>query len=151
MNALVFAFLTWIAEQTGLEMPGPPTILIVSAQEMRERSGRPLGVISLYDRAEKTIYLPHEWSSVAIYDRAMLLHELVHHTQEFNRVPSRCNAERERQAYDLTRKWLGDQGVADPYGFLNLDELTVTTLSSCPNAGGLGMRNATYARVGLQG
>jgi hypothetical protein len=63
----------------------------------------------------------------------MLLHELVHHVQEFNRLPSRCNAERERQAYDLTRVWLSEQGVADPYAFLKVDELTVTILSSCPD------------------
>lgn len=137
MNALVLVFLTWIAEQTGLEIPEPPSILIVSAHEMRERSGRPSSVMALYDRAVETIYLPDGWSSAATYDRAMLLHELVHHIQEFNRVPSRCNAEKEQQAYDLTRKWLSDQGVADPYGFLNLDELTITILSSCPDADGL--------------
>jgi hypothetical protein len=134
---LVFIFLIWIAEQTGLEIPGPPSILFVSTQEMSERSGRPLGAVALYDRAAETLYLPSGWSSAAIYDRAMLLHELVHHIQESNRVPSRCNAERERQAYDLTRKWLSEQGVADPYSFLNLDELTITILSSCPDADGL--------------
>jgi hypothetical protein len=90
-------------------------------------------VVALYDRPTNTIYLPKAWNGAAIYDRAMLLHELVHHVQEFNRLPSRCNAERERQAYDLTRVWLSEQGVADPYAFLKVDELTVTILSSCPD------------------
>jgi hypothetical protein len=92
--------------------------------------------VALYDRATATVYLPESWNQAQIYDRAMLLHELVHHVQEFNQVASQCNAEREQQAYDLTRKWLAEQGIADPYSFLKVDELTVTILSSCPPADG---------------
>jgi hypothetical protein len=132
MNELVFFFLTWIAAETGLATPPPPSIQLISTQEMHTKSGRPSGAASLYMRATATVHLPTGWNSTKIYDRAMLLHELVHHVQEINRVPSQCNAERERQAYDLTLEWLRNEGVADPYALLNLDELTITILSSCP-------------------
>lgn len=137
MDTLALSFLIWIAVQTGLEIPASPSILVVSADEMRERSGRGYNVVSLYDRATATVYLPESWDGAELYDRAMLLHELVHHVQELNRVPSPCNAERERLAYDLTRKWLNEQGVADPYTFLKVDELTITILSTCPDTDGL--------------
>ena len=132
MNALVFLFLAWIAAETGLELPTPPSVVLVAAEEMRERSVRPGNrVEALYERATATVYLPESWNSEALYDRAMLLHELVHHVQEYNQVASQCNAEREQQAYELTRIWLGEQGVADPYSFLKVDELTVAILSLC--------------------
>jgi hypothetical protein len=137
MNELVLSLLTWIAVETGLAIPPPPFIELIPAQELREKSGRPAGAVSLYMRTTATVYLPLGWSSARIYDRAMLMHELVHHVQEFNQVPSQCNAALERQAYDLTRKWLTDKGVADPYGLLNTDELTITILSTCPTSEGL--------------
>lgn len=134
MNALVLLFLAWIAAQTHLELPTPPLVVLVATEEMRERSARPGNKVeALYDRVTGTVYLPESWNSEALYDRAMLLHELVHHVQEFNQVASQCNADWEQQAYDLTRIWLGEQGVADPYTFLKVDELTVAILSLCPS------------------
>lgn len=137
MNDLILSFLTWIAIETGLAIAPPPTILQIPTQEIHTKSGRHFGAVALYMRETATVYLPVGWNSAALYDRATLLHELVHHMQEINRVPSQCNAERERQAYDLTRKWLSEQGVADPYAFLNMDELTITILSLCPSPDGL--------------
>jgi hypothetical protein len=102
-------------------------------EEMHKKSERHSGAVALYVRDTATVYLPSDWNRETPYERAMLLHELVHHVQESNRVSSQCNAERERQAYDLTRKWLSEQGVADPYALLNIDELTITILSSCPS------------------
>ena len=134
MNLLVLSYLTWIGVQTGLAVPASPSIEFVSQEDMQQRSKRPFStVVALYDRPTSTIYLPNGWKPEALYDRAMLLHELVHHVQEFNKLPSPCSAQRERQAYDLTRQWLGERGVDDPYGFLKVDELTVTILSSCPD------------------
>jgi hypothetical protein len=131
MSTLVMSFLLWIAAETGLIIATPPSVVLVSLQEMQQKSGRHFASVALYMRDTSTVYLPSGWNGAELYDQATLLHELVHHMQNFNRVPSECNAQRERQAYDLTRKWLEEQGVADPYGFLNTDELTVTILSAC--------------------
>lgn len=57
---------------------------------------------------------------------------LVHHVQFDNKVPSRCPAERERLAYELTLKWLRERGVADPYAVLSTDAFTIISLSACP-------------------
>lgn len=117
--------------ETGLLMPPSPPVVLASVDEMRERAGGSHSVVALYDRDTATIYLPANWDRTRTYDRAMLLHELVHHVQEFNRIASRCAAERERQAYDLTVKWLAAQGIADPYAVLNTDELTIAIFSMC--------------------
>lgn len=149
MNALALSLLAWIATQTGLEAPATPSILLVSAEEIHVRSGRPFGAVALYSRDTATIYLPKDWNREQLYDQATLLHELVHHIQESNRVPSKCNAQRERQAYDLTLTWLLENGITDPYAFLNVDELTITILSACPPADGRapGMRNPSARKV----
>lgn len=133
MSALVLAFLTWIAAETCLTLPPPPSIAFVSVEEMRERAAGRHSVVALYQRSEATIYLPETWSRDALYDRAMLLHELVHHVQQFNGVPARCPNQREWQAYKVTGMWLAEQGVEDPYAFLNVDEFTVAILSLCPD------------------
>lgn len=128
---LVPRFLTWIVHETQLLMPPPPQILLVYPNEMHEHAEGSRSVLALYDWEAATIYLPSKWDVTRMYDRALLLHELVHHVQQFNRVGATCHAEHERQAYALTAKWLAEQGVADPYGLLNTDELTVAIFSNC--------------------
>jgi hypothetical protein len=71
------------------------------------------------------------WNLAALRDRSILLHELVHHVQRFNKVTPPCPAALERQAYDLQARWLREQGVADPYGLMGTDEFTVVILTAC--------------------
>lgn len=136
-EALAQEFLAWIAGETGLPIAPLPSIVFVSEDQIRARVDASAQVegndsaraLYVYDTA--TIYLPANWSRRKIYHRAMLLHELVHHVQLINRLPARCSAERERQAYGLTLKWLSSQGVEDPYAVLNIDDFTVAILSLC--------------------
>jgi hypothetical protein len=130
-RALVSASLTWIAAETGLVKPPPPSIKFVSQDVLKNRSGAGHSTMALYERNTATIYLPSDWDGTLMYDRAMLLHEVVHHVQEFNSVPARCAAERERQGYAVTLKWLAEQGVADPYAVLQVDDFTIAILSAC--------------------
>jgi hypothetical protein len=129
---LIRRFLTWIVDETHLLMPTPPRVLTVLPAGMYERAGGSRSVVALYEWQTATIYLPAKWDVARMYDRAVLLHELVHHVQYFNNVPAACAAQHERQAYALTAKWLAEQGNADPYAVLNTDELTVAILSMCP-------------------
>lgn len=118
-------------------MPPPPTVVLLSAEQMTELAYGPdcpvtEGVYAIYDGSTAAVYLRADWDAADLRSRACLLHELVHHVQYFNQVPARCAAERERLAYDLTLKWLREQGVADPYQLLDIDEFTITLLSTCP-------------------
>jgi hypothetical protein len=135
MSELILALLTWIVGETGLAMPPPPPVVMVSEEQMSELVSGSTDVgdfRGLYSRDAGIVYLRDDWNPADLRNRASLLHELVHHVQVFNGVPARCPAERERQAYDLTLKWLREQGAVDPYAVLNIDEFTIIIRSMCP-------------------
>lgn len=117
--------------QTGLAMPPPPGIQLVNQAQMLRLAGGRTDVGGLYDPEAVTVYLRDDWDAASLRGRATLLHELVHHVQDFNKVPARCRAERERLAYELTLEWLRQQGAADPYAVLDIDEFTVLIRSMC--------------------
>lgn len=135
MSELILALLTWIVGETGLAMPPPPPVVLQSEEQLTERATGGTDVkdfLALYNRDTGIVYLRNDWNPADLRARATLLHELVHHVQAFNGVPMRCIAEGERQAYDLTLKWLREQGAVDPYAVLNIDEFTIITRSMCP-------------------
>ena len=135
MSELILALLTWIVAETGLAMPPPPSVVLVSEEQMNELGSGHTDVTdirSLYHRDAGIVYLHNDWNPADLRSRASLLHELVHHVQAFNGVPVRCPAEQERQAYDLTLKWLREQGAEDPYAVLNTNEFTILIRSMCP-------------------
>lgn len=132
MAELVAALLTWIGAQTGLAVPPPPTVVTVSEERMVGLASGLAGARGAYDRDARIVYLRADWNWASLRSHATLLHELAHHVQAHNGVSARCGAEFERQAYDLTIAWLRQQGVADPYALLEIDEFTLTVMTVCP-------------------
>jgi len=132
MAELIVALLAWIAAETALVMPPPPRVVLVAEDEMPELAVGHIDVMGFYDRDTATVYLRADWDPADLRSRATLLHELVHHVQDFNKIPSRCAAEQEILAYELAVKWLRQQGVADPYKVLDIDEFTIMFFSTCP-------------------
>ena len=61
------------------------------------------------------IYVPHIMLLAEDFELAacsdILVHELVHHFQFITRVPFRCTAEAEREAYEIQAKWTRETGV----------------------------------------
>src|SRR5512147_2291835 len=133
MAELIVALMTWIAAEAALVMPPPPHVVMLAADELTELPARQIDVMGFYDRDTATVYLRAEWDPADLRSRATLLHELVHHMQDFNKIPSRCAAEQEILAYELAVKWLRQQGVADPYKVLDTDEFTIMFFSICPD------------------
>lgn len=138
MSELVLALLTWIVAETGLLMPPPPPVVLLPKEEISQiaygRGWQPSDdVPGVYDRDAETVYLRNDdWNRTDLRSRARLLHELVHHVQTFNRIPYPCPASREPQAYHLAIKWLQQQGAADPYQVLDIDEFSIFVRSLCP-------------------
>ena len=132
MKELIIALLAWVGAETGLTVPAPPPVVLVPEARMLELAAGSSDVKAMYMRDEGTIYLRDDWGIADLRCRATLLHELVHHVQIVNRVPVACPAEREREAYRLTLKWLREQGAKDPYAVLDIDEFTIIFLSICP-------------------
>ena len=152
MDALVFSLIAWITANTGLAAHEPPRIVLLpkdqlshlfrspdrlnrlpqaSSLENQSDAHRAFGVQAFYLRDKATVYLPQTWRLSEIRDQGILLHELVHHVQRFNKVKPPCPAALERQAYDLQAAWLREQGVADPYEMIGTDEFTVAILTAC--------------------
>jgi hypothetical protein len=139
MKELLTSLRVWIALQIGGEPPVAPEIQFRSQHELNERyyGGQPPAdarLCGLYHAESKTIYLPTEWRPEVLADRASLLHELVHHVQTVRAMPNPCPAARERLAYQLQVQWLRENGVADPYALINIDEFTIAVHSLCPSA-----------------
>ncbi len=136
MDDLVLALLIWIAAETGLAQPPPPQIVMLPKEQISELVYRRKwnaidNVLAVYDRDTGTVYLRNDWSLSDLSSRGRLLHELVHHTQRFNNVPTQCPEDREPLAYQLALKWLQEQGAADPYEVLGTDEFSILLRSTC--------------------
>ena len=140
MRDLIVALLAWIAGETGVVMPPAPAVELLPKEQMSEHAfGRSWragdDIRAFYDADRSTVYLLDNWKSADLRSRSVLVHELVHHVQFFNRLSFECSATRERQAYELTAKWLRLQGVADPYAVMDTDEYTITAMSACTDFG----------------
>lgn len=131
MDALVAVLIAWIAAKTGLAAPPPPRILLVPLQQMVEMTGATAKPQAVYKRNERTIYLRDDWTSDTLLNKAIVVHELVHHFQEMNNVQMPCERAQEADAYHLEMKWLREQGVEDPYAFLETNELAIMLRSMC--------------------
>jgi hypothetical protein len=139
MDLLVSVLTGWIALQTGLSAVEPPRIEFVTPSTMSERAFGP-GIAAspllraLYSQPAATVYLRKGWDASNLRDRSELLHELIHHFQNLHHLKYGCGAEREKLAYELQLKWLREQGVADPYEFLEINAFFVIMASVCRDA-----------------
>ena len=136
--AVVTGLIAWIVGRTGWANQDPPSIRFVTPSQLLkiyhvgdEDVLNDVGLKALYLIGTHTVYLPENWNQNDLLDRSVLLHELVHHLQQLNNVKAACLAAREPQAYDLQIEWLREQGIQDPYKFLNIDEFTITFMSLC--------------------
>jgi hypothetical protein len=131
--------LAWIAAQTGLTMVEPPRVQLVTPVQMTEVALGPSAALNpqlraLYSQKNATIYLRANWNAVTVRDQSELVHELVHHFQNAHNLQYECSGAREKLAYDLQLNWLREQGVKDPYDFLELNAFYVIMVSACRDA-----------------
>ena len=135
---VVTGLIAWIVAKTGWVIQEPPLIRFIPHTQLVEMycggggGSNDLNIRALYSPKSHTIYLPVKWNSNDLRDRSALLHELVHHLQTLNNVKAKCFAAREPQAFDLEFEWLREQGIQDPYKFIDIDEFTIRLLSQCP-------------------
>ena len=138
-SEMIPRMIAWIAASTGWKgQPAPPVHFATPAQLARMLYGENAGAdricpTALYSIERHEVYLSTAWKADDLRDRSMLLHELVHHLQVLDKVKVDCQALYDRQAYHWQTTWLREQGIAEPYKFLRLNEFTVYTMTSCPN------------------
>ena len=135
---VVTGLIAWIVAKTGWVVQEPPSIRFVPQTQLVEMyfggnsSSNDIQIGALYLAKSHIVYLPEKWNPNDLHDRSALLHELVHHLQALNNVKAKCLAAYDRQAFDLQFEWLREQGIQDPYKFIDIDEFTIRLLSQCP-------------------
>ena len=135
---LVFDFMKWIVGKTRWTHSEPPAVRLVSNTQLKTLyfgfgfEPEAIQMHSLYSRETHIVYLRDTWNPDNLFDRSLLVHELVHHLQMLNKLRMACPEEYEAQAYQLQIEWLREQGIQDPYKLLGLTELAIDSLSQCP-------------------
>jgi hypothetical protein len=86
--------------------------------------------VSLYDDATQTIYLPSGWSGATDVEASILVHEMVHHFQNFLGLKYGCAQEREKLAYVAQERWLVRSGRSLASEF-DLDPFSLLVTTTC--------------------
>ncbi|MET0277469.1 MAG: DUF6647 family protein [Pseudorhodoplanes sp.] len=139
MDLLIAALTAWIVAKTGLSAVEPPKIEFAAPVRMSEVAFGPKVAASpllraLYSQPAGTVYLRKDWDAAKLRDQSELLHELVHRFQFVHNLPYACGAEREKLAYELQIAWLRENGIADPYEYLEINAFFVVMTSVCRDA-----------------
>ena len=136
---VVAGLIAWIVAKTEWVVQEPPTICFATDTQLAEMAyggeGKPndLTINALYAPKSHIVYLSEKWNPDDLRDRSYLLHELIHHLQALNNVKALCLAAYERPTFELQLEWLREQGIQDPYKFLDIDEFTIMLISACPD------------------
>jgi hypothetical protein len=147
MNALLMAISLWLSASFSLPASDAlPAVVFASQSEIvalrykglagspwsataAAQSG-PLEVVSVYDDATKTIYLPERWTGRTPADLSVLVHETVHHLQNLAGLKYECPQQREQLAYQAQDQWLKlfNRNLS---GEFEIDELTLLVNTRC--------------------
>jgi hypothetical protein len=80
---------------------------LVGAQGQTHASADALrDTVSIYDDAQRIIYLPEGWTGRSPAELSILVHEMVHHLQNVGQLKFECPQEREKAAYEAQAQWL---------------------------------------------
>jgi Domain of unknown function (DUF6647) len=148
VNALLTTIALWLSINFGLpandEHPRveflPPTEIVAlrhgSLVGRGLQAGNALGqpspreVVSVYDNATRTIYLPKGWIGNTPAELSVLVHEMVHHLQNVGKLKFECPQEREQIAYKAQERWLNLFG-RDLLRDFELDPFTLLVTTKC--------------------
>jgi hypothetical protein len=86
--------------------------------------------VAAYVDAEKTVYLPDEWSGRSPAELSVLVHEMVHHMQNLGAIQYECPQQREKLAYAAQDRFLKLLG-RDLEGEFEVNPFTVLVRSTC--------------------
>jgi hypothetical protein len=90
----------------------------------------PSKLMTWYDPASRTIYLPEGWTGETPAEVSVLVHELVHHMQNVAGLTYDCAEAREKPAYRAQAQWLElfGQNLADEF---EIDAMTILVRTNC--------------------
>jgi hypothetical protein len=143
MEALLSTIVTWLSINFALpaihEHPRIEYVPPVQMAALRYRglAGRNASlhagsdsIVALYHRERKTIYLPESWSPRTPAEISVLVHEMVHHLQNFANESYGCPQEMEKPAYKAQAQFLEQFGTNLEREF-GIDGLTLIVRTNC--------------------
>tara|TARA_B100000424_G_scaffold57092_1_gene41149 strand:+ start:311 stop:799 length:489 start_codon:yes stop_codon:yes gene_type:complete len=159
MKELILAMMLWIHNATGWVVPEVPNVKFLESMDLRayaygcnlnpipshnkdicdarefwelDTKGVPL---ALYDHVDKIIILNKNFDITTVHDKSVLFHELVHHVQYHNGIDStvNCQAELEKEAYNLQDKWLQEKYGVTVWDTIKLNRLFFMVITNCDN------------------
>ena len=147
MDALMTVIITWLSINYGLptvqDLPevqfvDPPQMYEVHISRLTDeeiallRNAGQTGddLIAVYDDRSRTIYLPANWTASSPADVSVLVHEMVHHLQRFDKEIFACAEAREKPAYQAQADWLNLIGSSLEQEF-ELDAMSLLFLTKC--------------------
>jgi hypothetical protein len=86
--------------------------------------------VALYEDRTGTILLSNGWTGNTPAELSVLVHELVHHMQNYAKLKYPCPEAREAVAYAAQEKWLKMFGQSLAKAF-ELDPMTLRVRTSC--------------------
>jgi hypothetical protein len=86
--------------------------------------------VAIYVDAEKTIYLPDDWSGRSLSELSVLVHEMAHHMQNLGGMRYECLRAREKLAYAAQDKFLELFG-RDLENQFDVNPFTILVRSTC--------------------
>jgi hypothetical protein len=118
----------WVAIRMNTKVPYLPKIT-VSRNQMVALIGNPQRQSAL----ARALYVPnlvvideHFWNDRDTRTVSFLVHELVHHAQQFNGRKYACSNAKEWEAYNLQNQWLAEHNLPPA-----VDEAWVATMANC--------------------
>jgi len=148
VNTLLTTIVLWLSTNFGLpasnehprvEFRPPAEIVALRYGNVVDRGSQaanalaqpsPREVVSVYDHATKTIYLPEGWLGNTPAELSVLVHEMVHHLQNVGKLKFECPQEREQIAYKAQERWLNLFG-RDLLRDFELDPFTLLVITKC--------------------
>lgn len=95
-----------VARIASLHYEGVLSLPVVGFADLEPGLPARYKLLTMYDEASKTIYLPEGWSGSTPTELSVLVHEMVHHAQNVSGLKYECPQARERLAYAAQQKWL---------------------------------------------
>ncbi len=116
--AALMLFIQSMTGTVGIDLPAPQ-IHVIPQSELAHKAcgGTPCNVYGWFSNTDKRVYLAQGQDFINDpHARSVLLHELVHYTQDKMKTPTMINScltwkARELQAYDIQYEWLRRQHV----------------------------------------
>jgi hypothetical protein len=87
-------------------------------------------ILSNYDGAKQSIYLPDDWRGNTPAGTSILIHEMAHHLQQVARAHYDCSQWEEKLAYVAQQQWLAPYGRNLEKDF-GIDPLTYLLTTEC--------------------